>query len=41
MKEKESELKVKLFEFGKPIFKSEGSKKKVKKEMGDFFKFKL
>lgn len=35
-----SNYKVKVKEFGRPIFKSKGPKKKVKKETEDFFKLK-
>ena len=31
---------VKIKEFGKPIFKSKGSKNKVQREVEDFWRFK-
>lgn len=34
------ELSIKIREFGKPIFKSKGKKKDVKKEVENFWKIK-
>lgn len=35
------DYEIRLKEFGKPVFKAKGKKNKVKKELNEFFNFKL
>ena len=36
-----SDYEIKLKEFGKPVFKTKGKKKQVKKELQEFMDYKL